>query len=356
MASPDRRTWKGLPPFSATGIGSVPFPDPKEACRIVLAHREVIPFWPQLVRKDPREDMLLQYSPPLPCLTGKAEATALVFDPGCRREEALVGFYERFLVEDLDYFSLRPEYAAGFFTMLELLKGRPQPPHWLKGQIVGPITLGMSVKLEGDRFLIHDPELMDTVIKGLAFQAVFQIKSFEGLGARSILFLDEPGLSGYGSAFSPLTEEEVRRILGETIALIRERSQALIGLHCCGNSDWSLLLSLDLDIINLDAYGYGPSFLLYAEDIQRFLERDKAVAWGIVPTAGATGREEAEDLLKRLEGYFHDLVEKGLDPERLYTQALLTPACGMGTLSEDLALKLLALLAETSRSAQERFS
>lgn len=346
---------KSLPPFSATGIGSVPFRSSLEACRHILAQEGLIPFWPQLVQKTPREDMVLQYSPPLPCLRPDEKGKTLHDDPECNRTEALLGFYEKYLANDLDYFSLRPEFAEGFFTILEILENRTGSPPWLKGQIIGPVTLGLSVKLRGDRFLIHDAELMDTVIKTLAMEAVFQSKQFARLGARTILFLDEPSLTGYGSAFTPLTEEEVTRILGETIALIREQTEALIGLHCCGNTDWSLLLALDLDIINLDAYGFGPPFLLYAKDIGRFLNRDRAIAWGIVPTAGATGREEATELLDRLAGYFDVLIAEGVDPGRLHTQALLTPSCGMGTLSEDLAVKLLALLTETGRLAGARF-
>ncbi len=55
--------WNSLKPFSATGIGSVPFLSREQACQEILSHESLIPFWPQLVQKDPREDMVLQYSP-----------------------------------------------------------------------------------------------------------------------------------------------------------------------------------------------------------------------------------------------------------------------------------------------------
>ncbi|MEW6186666.1 MAG: hypothetical protein AB1585_13105 [Thermodesulfobacteriota bacterium] len=345
----------GLPPFSATGIGSVPFLSAEEACQEVLAHKKMIPFWPQLVQKNPREDMILQYSPPLPFLVPDYQGKKLNYCPGENRADLLLGFYEKYLASDLSYFSLRPDFAEGFYRMLNLLvQERPQPL-FLKGQIVGPVTFGLSVRLSPDRFLIHDPELMDAVIKSLAMEAVFQVRQFEKLTPNSIIFLDEPSLSGYGSAFTPLSKDEVVRILGETIGLIREQVRTRIGLHCCGNTDWSLLLSLDLDIINLDAFEFGPLFLLYPEEIKRFLNRDKTIAWGIVPTTGFTGEETAPGLLDRLNEYFETLIGKGADRRRIYTQALLTPACGMGTLSEETARRLLHLLEETSRMAGERF-
>ena len=344
-----------LEPFVATGIGSVPFLSPEQACREILAHDSLIPFWPQMVQKDPREEMLLQYSPPLPCLKPDLKEKTLSYDPDCDRSEALFLFYEKFLAADFSFFSLLPDYASGFYQMLKALSALEPVDGFVKGHIVGPITLGLGVKQPSGQFLIHDPELMDAAIKGLAGQAVFQTKKFEDLGRRAIIFVDEPSLSGYGSAFTPLSKNEVLEILGETIRLIREQSDALIGLHCCGNTDWSLLLSLDLDILNLDAYGFGESFVLYPKEIGRFLEKGRAVAWGLVPTSDYTGKETAPVLLDHLASLFETLTNKGIDKDRLITQALVTTACGMGTLSEDTAKRLLSLLSDVSRMARERF-
>ncbi len=347
--------WQNLKPFTATGIGSVPFLSPEQACKEILAYESLIPFWPQLVQRDPREEMLIQYSPPLPCLKPDLKEKNLYYDPDCNRSEALLFFYEKFLASDPSFFSILPEFASGFYQMLKTLPLLNSLEAYVKGHIVGPVTLGLGVKLSSDQFLIHDAELMDAVIKGLAGQAVFQVKKFEGLGRKSIIFIDEPSLSGYGSAFTPLSKNEVQEILGEAIHLIREQTRALIGLHCCGNTDWALLLSLDLDIINLDAYGFGESFVLYPKEIKNFLEKGKAVAWGLVPTADYTGKETAPMLLDHLAVLFDTLINKGIDRDRLTHQALITPACGMGTLSEDTARRLLALLSEVSVMAGEKF-
>jgi hypothetical protein len=315
-----------LEPFAATGIGSVPFLSPEEACREILSHPTLIPFWPQLVQKDPREDMGLQYSPPLPCLKADLLQKILVYDPACNRSESLTLFYEKFLSRDLSFFSLRPEFASGFYQMMKMLSDLKIPGAFVKGHVVGPITLGLGTRVSSDRYLIHDADLMDAAIKGLAMEAVEQARQFASLNKSAILFLDEPSLSGYGSAFTPLSKKEVLDILGETIQLIREQTGALIGLHCCGNTDWSLLLSLDVDILNFDAYGIGEALLLYPPSIKTFLEKGKLLAWGIVPTADYTGTETAQGLIDRLASLFKDLVGKGLDRDRLYSQAMLTPS------------------------------
>jgi methionine synthase II (cobalamin-independent) len=349
-------SWKGLPSFSGTGIGSVPFLSPHQACRVILDQDCLIPFWPQMVRVSPLEEMLIQFSPPLPCLEPDLENRTVRIDPTCNRSQTLLDFYEKFLSGNLEFFALRPDHASGYFTLVQEVQARHAPAPYLKGQIVGPVTLGLGLKDENDRFLIHDPELMDAAIKGLACQGLSQVEQIAALGEKALLFIDEPSLSGYGSAFTPLSRSEVLNILGETIRLIREKSDALIGLHCCGNTDWSLLLSLDLDLINLDAFAFGEAFLLYPREIRAFLEQDRAIAWGIVPTSDYTGRETAEALLGRLNGYFKSLLRQGIDRNRLYSQALLTPACGLGTMDEKTAEALLHLLNEVCHLARKRFS
>ena len=52
-----------LAPLSVTGIGSVPYQDPKEAVGLILEHLKEMPFWPQLVRRGFREEMVGRKKP-----------------------------------------------------------------------------------------------------------------------------------------------------------------------------------------------------------------------------------------------------------------------------------------------------
>ena len=46
--------------------------------------------------------------------------------------------------------------------------------------------------------------------------------------------------------------------LGEVIEAVHGEG-ALAGVHCCGNTEWSILMDAGVDIMNFDAFDYGET-------------------------------------------------------------------------------------------------
>jgi hypothetical protein len=90
-------------------------------------------------------------------------------------------------------------------------------------------------------------------------------------------------------------------------------------------------------------------FLLYPDEILRFLSKGGIIAWGIVPTADFTEKESLEDLNSKLNKGLDRLYEWGLDPAMIRERSILTPACGMGSMEEASADKVLDLLFRFSK-------
>jgi len=129
----------------------------------------------------------------------------------------------------------------------------------------------------------------------------------------------------------------------------------LVGVHCCGNTDWSLLLKTKADIVNFDAWGFFDRFSLYLEEIKGFLSRDGILAWGIVPTSEFTGKETVECLREKLEDEFRELSGKGIPGKMIRERALLTSSCGMGLMSLEDADKAMTLLSQLSDQLREKY-
>ncbi|MBM4284552.1 MAG: methionine synthase [Deltaproteobacteria bacterium] len=340
-----------LPALAATGIGSVPFTDPDQAVGRILRHLPEVPFWPQMVRLGYAEEMLPQGAQGLPALEVDLEERRVRLDPRADREMALAHFYETAFSGDLGPFALPPEGSRGFAALVKAVPTAPAISA-LKGQVVGPVTFAGMVKDAADKPILYDRELTQAVSQGLARAAAWQAQTFRNLGKEAVIFLDEPILTGYGSAFLPISREEVTTLLTDTLDTIRQFGPALLGLHCCGNTDWAMLLELPLDILSFDSYGYFDTLLLYDKALLAFLERGGRLAWGLVPTGEELQQETADSLFRRFEGQVRQLAVLGPAAAQILSQALLTPACGLGYLSPEQAARALALLQELSELAR----
>ena len=84
---------------------------------------------------------------------------------------------------------------------------------------------------------------------------------------------------------------------------------------------------------------------LYADEVRAFLNRGGIIAWGVVPNSPKAKEETVESLVKRLHDGMNLLVHKGVKLDDLLRAALITPACGLETLTVEQAERILELTA-----------
>jgi methionine synthase II (cobalamin-independent) len=257
-------------------------------------------------------------------------------------------FYQHLEKGELDSFKITEDFARGLRILKDLSsEDNRKEIKYIKGQITGPVTFGLALIDQDRRPIFYDPTLREILIRHLSLKARWMEKRFNDLfpGIPTILFFDEPSLSSFGSAFSSLNREDVTHSLSECFDAVK----GLKGVHCCGNTDWSVLLSTNLDILSFDAYGYLETLSLYPKELRTFLERGGILAWGIVPTSEAILKEDAQSLVKRFNEGVKNLFGKGID-QTLLQRVILTPSCGTASLRIPLAERVCELTAEVSKS------
>ena len=88
---------------------------------------------------------------------------------------------------------------------------------FFKGQIVGPITFGLATQDGHGQDIIHNEVAFDAFMKGLLLRGRWIIRRMKTVCEDVIFFIDEPGLSGYGSAFFSVDGSTITRRLNEVI-------------------------------------------------------------------------------------------------------------------------------------------
>jgi len=332
----------GLP----TAVGSMPHIDPKEACRLMVRFLPEIPAWPQLPKRSFLENMYAQFSEGFPGVV--IDGDHIYVDRAKNLEQPLEQLYTSYLENKVEEYAISPDYAPGLYAFLET----ELSPFAVKGQVTGPISWGLSVTDQERRPVLYDDTLADALAKHLRLKAAWQEMKLKARWPNTIIFVDEPYMASFGSAFVSISREQVLHLLEEVFSGI----SGLKGVHCCGNTDWSLLLSTSLDILNFDAYNYAYTLALYPEEVKAFVGRGGVIAWGIVPNdEQALEGETVKSLLDRLDEGLAGLDRKGIPFRQVLSQCLLTPACGLGSISEEGAAWALELLAEVSKELRQRY-
>ena len=332
----------------ATAIGSMPHTDPKQAIAEVLKYIPSLPIWPQLPRRSFLESMYVQFTEGLPGV--KVEGDKIFVDLNEDMDKPL-----RKLLLDYDAkadtkYAVKKEYAAGLYAFLSAKLGTPRA---VKGHITGPVSCGLSITDAEKRPILYHEILSDALAKLLRLRAAWQEKKLRTVCPNTMVWVDEPYMSSFGSAFVSISREQVLSLLGEVLGGI----EGTKGIHCCGNTDWSVLLATNIDILSFDAYNYAQTLSLYPAEVKAFLDRGGIIAWGIVPNDEANlSKEIVSSLRDRLEEAMSTFTRKGISMRQLTSQALVTPSCGLGAISPDGAVRALELTSELSTELRKKYA
>lgn len=309
-----------------------------------------MPFWPQLPKIDFREQMEIQFCEGLPCIQLDEVRQRIYFDTSGDPTSQLEKFYANYMADNLEHFKISVEFSRGIYELEKKLSAQSlHSIEFFKSQVTGPITFGLTIVDENKRSIYYNDLFRDVVSKGITMKAKWILKKFKPLGYNQICFVDEPILSAFGSStFVSVQRKDVVTLLSEVFEAVHQEG-ALVGTHCCGNTEWPILIDAGVDIISFDAYEFGETIAYYPDQINGFLESGGVIAWGIVPNSEKFNQETTDSLIKKLEEKVDRLAAKGIDKNLIWDRCLLTPSCGTGSLSVELADRVFHQLADMSK-------
>ena len=232
----------------------------------------------------------------------------------------------------------RGDAFVGLRAFLTAVADRVGP---LKVSTTGPITLGLALhaagidadlafRIAGRVVRRRSAALMDHVLRRVP-------------QAQLVLFLDEPAMGSLAEPGFPIAPSDGVDLVSGALAVVE--ATAVTGLHCCTSADYRLLLSAGPRVLSVPV---REEITAHAGLFGDFLERGGWMAWGAVPTDGPVGTT-VDRLWRRLAVLGRALVEDGLDPELLISQAIITPTCGLaqhGVTQAELVMELTAAVAD----------
>jgi hypothetical protein len=330
------------PPGTATGIGSLPGTDPREATRTVAGELPALPYLPELPDRGVGADMI-------------GRTAALLVDlavevmPSGYRVTARPGREHRRAVDllrvDLDALDEALDSAGA---------------ERVKVQAAGPWTLAAGIELHSGHRVLTDRgarrEFAASLTEGLKAH-VSEVAA--RTGATVIVQLDEPGLpavlagtlptaSGFGTVRS-IDAPEAVQILREVI----EALPAPVIVHCCApGAPIALLRAAGAGALALDARVLGTETTTL-DAIGETWDAGVPLLLGLVP-ALPPAPGSREPTLRELARPALDLADLiGFSRPRLAELAVPTPTCGLAGATPDWARKAMALSTDLGKAFVE---
>jgi len=326
----------------ATGVGALPHTDPKLACDDVLAIFPAFPYIPTLPDRSQLESIVFNDSEQLPGRVIRNDR--LLFDSTRDQTVAMEKVYMDYVEGRFADYGLHKEYASAF---IEMMSRRLPGAKVLKCQVTGPVTFGMQVVDANKRPIYYDTQLADVLSKMIALKARWceeEMRLKTGV-SETLVVLNEPYLASLGSSVVPVDKETVRAGWEDIAALV----QGGLGIHCCSNTDWEFILSLNPSVISMDAYTTAKEFLLYSDTVVSYMERGGIVAWGIVPADNKLFEAETTDSLYNKYLAIRTQLCARMPVKLFDAQSMVTPSCGIRFADRMGSLAIMDAAAEISR-------
>ncbi len=345
-----------------SAIGSMPFSDVEHAIDVSLDKLDC-PIWPQLSAFGLKEQMEIQYSEGLPRAIIDEVKGRMYFDTTGDYSDEFAEFYEAYMVAmdpddgtgDCSAMAISEDYSHGIYALEKRLQEKGVKLPWLKVQTTGPISFALTIVDENKRALWYNEEFRDVVVKAMAMKSRWQIQKFSAYADNIICFIDEPILSAFGSStYVSVDREEVVAALNECVEAVH-MDGALAGTHCCGNTEWSILVDAGVDIVNFDAFEFGETIAMYSDSVKELFARGGLLAWGVVPTSPAIREQTCESLCAQLERVMDNLAAAGIDKQMIVEQAIITPSCGTGSMDEADAEMVFEMVQQVSVAMKSKY-
>ncbi|MBO1336363.1 methionine synthase [Streptomyces sp. VRA16 Mangrove soil] len=317
----------------ATGVGSMPGGDAREAAKTVTGSFEDFPFLAELPARGPGADMIGRTAGLLVDLYARVEPSGWrVGDrPGRDTKRA-----RSWLGEDLD-------------ALEEFTQGYEGP---LKVQAVGPWTLAAALELRNGEAALSDPgacrDLAGSLAEGLRAHLADVRRRVPG--ARLLLQLDEPSLIAVlRGQIKTASEYRTHRAVDRQI--VESALRDVLGVHdgptvvhsCAPDVPFALLRRAGADAISFDF-----SLLTQRDDdaIGEAVEGGTKLFAGVVPGVDGPLSDPAGSVM----GVRSLWRRLGLNPGSLAESVVVTPSCGLAGASPAYARAALAHCARAARS------
>ncbi len=268
--------------ISCLHLGILPHKNVNAVVDIISKYFSDCPFWAQLPNYSPVEGQFIQFLSQVPGIKSDVLKKKYYIDTQSyvyqTKTSGIIKDFEDINLDKLKKYRPNSVFFDYFLRIIDEYK-----PKYAKGQIIGPITLGLLLTDETGTPVIEHHKTMDLIIKSCCLQCISQICEIKTVypAITPIIFVDEAEL---GNACKPGNTCQLN-----TISILKQITKSIKengGIPAFTSSscfDWNYAIKSGFDIISINPDTQFVTLLNKELKLDKFLNSNGKLSWNIIP-------------------------------------------------------------------------
>lgn len=266
-------------------LGILPHKNINAVVDIVEKYFPESPFWAQLPNFAPIEGQFLQYLSQIPGIKNDLlkkrhylDTTSYLYKT---RSLEILKDYEELSLSVLKKYRPNSVFFDNFLRIIENNK-----PEYAKGQIFGPLSIGLLLTDEKGVPVIENGKCMDIIIKALCLQIISQICEMKSVlpSVNPYIFVEEPEISKIFASEKPIYSRKKTLSILKMVAKAIKDNGGIPVFHSNHCMDWSLPIDAGFEVLSFNAESEFVTLLNSNIKLDKYLNAGKKLAWFIMPT------------------------------------------------------------------------
>ena len=266
-------------------LGILPHKNIGAVVDIVEKHFHNTPFWAQLPNFSAIEGQFLQFLVNIPGIksdiTGKKkylDTKSYIYQS---RSIEILKDYDELSLEILKKYRPNSVFFENFLRIIEQNK-----PLYAKGQIYGPISIGLLLPDETGAPILENGKVMELILKSICLQCIAQICEMKNVSPTitPYIFVEEPELC------KVISSEKGRQVRKKYLSMLKTISSAIKDnggipvFHSAHCHDWSLAIEAGFEVLSFNTDSQFVTLLNSNIRLDQFLNAGHKLAWNILPS------------------------------------------------------------------------
>ena len=273
-------------------LGILPHKNIGAVVDIVEKHFPQAPFWAQLPNFSAIEGQFLQFLVNIPGIKSDVSKKRKYIDTNSylyqSRSVEIIKDYDELSLEILKKYKPNSVFFENFLRIIELNK-----PKFAKGQVYGPISIGLLLSDEKGTPIIENGKVMDLILKSICLQCIAQICEMKNVCPQiaPYIFVEEPEICKVISSEKGRKVRKKYLSMLKTISLAIKNNGGIPVFHSPHCHDWSLAIEAGFEVLSFNTDSQFVTLLNPNIRLDHYLNAGNKLAWNLLPS-------DVEELMK----------------------------------------------------------